>query len=214
MALVCAADAAGGLDASGATPQCGEHCINIFSKQFGTAAAPNLVETVSQGVAKVGQPTILHRASNTNPAEDFMVPRSGLVSDFYKAGLVSADVNQHYGTMRAAEIEYAPSGVASHLCVGLATAANQDQGLSLQACDTPGTTVWIIDTADSPAPAADGFFPLVNGSTTDFDHPFVMTYPSEGGQREDAQIVVRHLVGNPDRVPDNQLWGTVFGVLS
>jgi hypothetical protein len=30
---------------------------------------------------------------------------------------------------------------------------------------------------------------------------------------DDAQIRVRHLADNPDRVPDYQLWGTVFGVL-
>jgi hypothetical protein len=75
----------------------------------------------------------------------------------------------------------------------------------LQACDTPGTTVWIIDTADSPATATNGIFPLVNGSTADFCHAFATTYPRHA--RHDAQIRVRHPVDNPEQVPDNQLWG-------
>jgi hypothetical protein len=33
--------------------------------------------------------------------------------------------------------------------------------------------VWIVDTADSPA-TAPARFPIVNGSTTDFTHPFAM----------------------------------------
>jgi pimeloyl-ACP methyl ester carboxylesterase len=41
------------------TPQCGPHCIQVFSAKFGTNANPNFVETVFQGVATVGQPTIV-----------------------------------------------------------------------------------------------------------------------------------------------------------
>ena len=37
------------------------------------------------------------------------------------AGLVSAVVNSHYGTERAAQIEYAPLGVPTGLCAALAT---------------------------------------------------------------------------------------------
>jgi hypothetical protein len=112
---------------------------------------------------------------DVHQSEDLIVPR-GLVSDFFAAGMVSAKVNRHYGNLRAAQIEYAPLGVASGLCVGLATTAFQNQALTLQPCSVPATTVWIIDTADSPATAADGYFPLVNGSTRNFSRPFVMDY--------------------------------------
>jgi hypothetical protein len=180
-----------------------------LSAKSRTVLNPNVVETVSRGVAKVGQLTILHRAGNSNPAQDLIFSRAGLVSDFYKAGLVPADVNRRYSNLHAAEIEYTPSGVPSHLCVGLATTAHQNEDLSLQACDTPGRTVWIVDTADSPATAANGFFPLVNGSTKDFSHPFAMIYPRHAHRYHDAQIRVRHLVGNPERVPDSRLWGVL-----
>ncbi|MGW2700135.1 hypothetical protein [Streptomyces sp. NPDC001340] len=161
----------GALSASAATPQRGQHCIDIYSKKLGTADNPRFVETVYLGTAKAGQPTVLHRADSSNPAEDFL-PRIGKVSDFYKAGLVSAEVNRHYGNLRAAQIQYAPFGQASGLCVGLATTAYQNEGLTLQSCGLPGKTVWIVDTTDSPATAAENYFPLVNGSTMDFAHPF------------------------------------------
>ena len=168
----------GALSASAATPACGPSCIAIFSRALGTHAQPNFVEAVLGGVAKVGQPLILQRASSSDPSEDLIVPRAGLVSDFYAVGMVSAKVNRHYGNLQAVQIEYAPSGVATGLCVGLATTAFQNQGLTLQPCSVPATTVWIVDTVHSPATAADGYFPLINGSTRNFSRPFVMDYPA------------------------------------
>ena len=214
LAVAAALTVAGGLStvgtlpATAATPQCGPHCIQIFSAKFGTNANPNFVETVFQGVARVGQPTILARPSSSNPAGDLIAvaPGAGLVSDFFAAGLVSAAVNQHYGTERAAQIEYAPFGKPTGLCAGLATTAYQNEGLTLQPCSTPGTTVWIIDTADSPA-TAPTYFPLVSGSTTDFTHPFAMTIHGNPAHKRFPQIKVQRLRGNPDHVRVSQLWG-------
>jgi hypothetical protein len=198
----------GTLPASAATPQCGPRCIQIFSAKFGTNANPNFVETVFQGVARVGQPTILARPSSSNPAGDLIAtaPGGGLVSDFFAAGLVSAAVNQHYGNLNAAQIEYAPFGKPTGLCAGLATTAYQNEGLTLQPCSTPGTTVWIIDTADSPA-TAPARFPIVSGSTTDFTHPFAMTIHGNPAHKRFPQIKVQRLRGNPDHVRVSQLWG-------
>ncbi|HEX7995334.1 MAG TPA: hypothetical protein VF506_15530 [Streptosporangiaceae bacterium] len=208
LTLVGGAITVGAPSASAATPQCGPHCIQIFSRKFGTPAHPRFVETVFHGVAKVGQPTILHRPSSSNPAGDLiaMAPGAGLVSDFFKAGLVSAAVNQHYGTERAAQLQYAPLGKPTGLCAALATTAFQNEGLILQPCSTPGTTVWIIDTADSPA-TAPTYFPLVNGSTTDFTHPFAMTIHGNPAHKRFPQIKVQRLRGNPAHVRDSQLWG-------
>lgn len=217
--LVGGLTAAGALSASAATERCGGHCIDIYSKKFGTADDPRFVETVYKGVAKAGRPTVLHRADSSDAAEDFL-PRIGKVSDFYKAELVSSEVNRHYGSLRAAQIQYAPFGRASGLCAGLATAAYQNEGLTLQPCDVPGKTVWIVDTADAPAAAGGTYFPLVSGSTTDFAHPFAMTARSRvpwnhahSHEHPPAQILVRRLTGNPAHVPDSQLWGTNLGVV-
>jgi hypothetical protein len=200
----------GTVAANAATPQCGAKCVEVFSRRFGTPTQPNFVETVRHGVAKVGQPTILYPASSSNPAEDLMplAPGKGLVSDFYAAGLVSADVNSHYGNLRALQLEYAPFGKASGLCVGLAKAAFQNEGLSLRPCSVPATTVFIIDPAVAP-PTATGYFAILNASTTDFSHPFGMTYTHE----PPARIRVDHLRLSKDgTVPDTQLWGAHFGV--
>jgi hypothetical protein len=198
----------GALPASAATPLCGPHCIQIFSAKFGTNANPGFVETVFQGVGTVGQPTILARPSSSDPAGDLIAtaPGAGLVSDFFAAGLVSAAVNDHYGSERAAQIEYAPLGVPTGLCAALATTAFQNEGLSLQPCSTPGTTVWIIDTADSSA-TAPARFPIVSGSTTDFTHPFAMIIHGDPAHKLFPQIKVQRLRGNPAHVRVSQLWG-------
>jgi hypothetical protein len=211
------ASSLGTLPASAATPECGPTCISIFSRELGTYAQPRFVEAVLGGVATVGQPVVLKAASSSDPSEDLMVHREGLVSDFFAAGMVSADVNNHFGNLGAAQIEYAPLGVGSDLCVGVATTAFQNEGLTLQPCSVPARTVWIVDTADSPGTALDGYFPLVNGSTTDFSRPFAMHYPRNAEATGDPtpQILVRRLQfrSNEQTVPDRQLWGTHFGVL-
>ena len=195
--------------ASAATPQCGPHCIQIFSAKFGPPEQPRFVESVFRGIAAPGVPTGLRRVSGNNPAGDMIVGRAGKVSDFYAAGMVSTAVNNHYGNLSAVQIGYAPRGKATGLCAALATAAYQNEGLTLQPCSTPGTTVFIIDTADSPA-TAPTYFPIVNASTTDFAHPFAMTIGGNPAHERFLPIRVRHLIGNPHHVPENQLWGSVL----
>jgi len=136
------------------------------------------------------------------------------VSDFYAKGMVSAAANSHYGADHAVQVEYAPRGVPTGLCAAIATPAPyQGEGLTLQPCTTPGTTVFIIDIPDSSAP---GYFPIVLASTTDFVHPFTMAFPgkSDPAHRLFPQIKVQHLIGNPGNVPDDQLWGAVTSTTS
>ena len=58
------------LPAGASTTQCGSACVQIFSKVFG----PGFVESVFQGIPAAGQPTILHRASSSDPTGDFINP--------------------------------------------------------------------------------------------------------------------------------------------
>jgi hypothetical protein len=232
LTLVGSFGAAGALTAgtaSAGTPSCGASCINIFSREFGTHASPNFVVDVLKQGEKVGQPIILFRTSNADPAEDWTVSFQGLVSDFFAAGLVSAAVNLHYGNGSVAaidedayEIEYAPYGVDSGLCMGVAATASANEGVTLQACGVSAKTVWIVDTADSPATLLHGYVPLINGSDTNFSHPFVLMYPTNGYPTDvpRPQLVVTNLTGFSNgfgpivgTVPDNQLWGNTFGVL-
>jgi len=249
LALVGGVGTAGALSASAATPSCGNSCINIFSRDFGTFATPNFTMDVWRQGAKVGQPIILFKVSNSDPALDFTPSFQGLTSDFFAAGLVSSAVNLHYGgggclvfnavtrtctkatpDDPAVELEYAPFGVDSGLCVGLATTAISGEGVSLQPCGVSAKTVWILDIggtrfagADDINAAREGFIPLINGSTTNFSHPHVLTYPNNSfpTDKPRPQLQVRNLTGFSNgnggpvlgSVSSNQLWGATFGVL-
>ena len=234
MTLIGGVSAAGALTAPAATPSCGASCVDTFNRAFGTHRTPGFVMDVLKQSISVGQPIILYRTSNTDPAEDFSLSFQGQVSDFYAAGLVSASVELHYGGGYylgnpggngfpddfAWEIEYSPYGVNSGLCVGLASTAVQSEGVTLQPCGTTSKTVWISDTADST-----GFFnnytPAINGSDTNFSHPYVLTYPSDGYPTDSPrpQLLVDQLTGfsggvspGPGTVNDFQEFGADFGV--
>jgi hypothetical protein len=205
----------GALPASAATPACGSGCITVYSRELGTQAQPNFVEAVLGGDARVGAPVGLRSASGSDPSED-IIPRGGRVWDFYTAGMVSADVELHYGDLGAVEQQYAPSGVASGLCVGLANVAHQDEGLTLQPCGVTATTVWIVDRELSPT--TPGNFPILNGSTTDFSRPFAMDLPRDelASAHPSLQMQTRRLqfLGSDKTLPDRQLWGARFGPLA
>ena len=200
--------------ANAATPACGAQCGSIFSRELGTFAQPNVVEDVLEGVASVGQPVILKQASSSDPSED-IIPHRSRVPALYAEGMVSADIDSHYHNLLGVQQEYAPDGKGSGLCVGVASVAYQNEGLTLQPCSVPGLTVWIIDTPDSPAP---GYFPIVNASTTDFSHPFAMDLPQDevASAHKLLQIHLRHLQFLTDEktLPDRQLWGFLPGVLN
>ena len=110
----------------------------------------------------------------------------------------------------------------SGLCVGVAKTAFQNEGVTLQPCGVTANTVWIVDTNDSPATIRHDYVPLINGSDTNFSHPFVMTYPKNGHPTDTPrpQVFVQNLTGfshgpgSPiGSVQDNQLWGADWGVL-
>jgi len=199
--LACGLSAAATLPAGASTTQCGSACVQISSKMYG----PGFVESVFQGIAAAGQPTILHAASDSDPTGDFINPLGHPVSTFYAQGMVSAAVNAHYGSEPAVQVEYAPFGQGTGLCAAVATPAYQNEGLSLQPCSTPGTTVFIIDKNDSPGtwPA---WFPIVNASTADFTHPYTMTIDGNPADKPFPQITLQRMHDNPTDVPDNQLW--------
>jgi hypothetical protein len=227
--LVGGVAAVGAMSANAATPSCGGTCVNLFSREFGTHTTPNYVMDVWRQAAKVGQPIILYRTSDTDPAEDFTVSFQGTVADFFAAGLVSAEVDLHYGAGAvgfpndpAFEFEYAPYGVDSGLCVGVFSTAVQGSKVNLEPCGVTSKTVWVADTGDSVT-VDRGYVPLVNGSDTNFSHPFVLTYPANGypTDKPRPQLTTTNLTGfsgsflvpELGTVDDSQLWGADFGVL-
>jgi hypothetical protein len=235
--------------AGAATPSCGNNCVDVFARDFGTHQTPAYALDVLKQGERVGQPIILFRTANFDPAEDWSVEFAGNVSDFDVAGLVSPAVVLHYGCGfntktglcsanvnpitglpfpddYAFEIEYSPYGVLSGLCMGLASAASDGEGVSLQQCGQTSRTVWVIDQADSSTgqlnPLLNEYVPLINGSDNTFSHPLVLTYPSPGFPTDTPrpQLVVKSETGfsnpgtgDPAGVNSNQLWGADIGIL-
>jgi hypothetical protein len=217
LALLGGVSAAAPGAASAATHECGRFCISVFSSELGTYAQPNFVEAVlGGGAAKVGQPVGLKRANRFDPSEDILpvVPEGtmGKVSDFYAAGMVSAEANMHYGSLPAVQQRYAPFNIPTDLCVGLARVA-QNEGLILQPCSVPGTTVWVVhEGLATPS----GYFPIINSATTDFRRPFAMHLPrNEVVSGKPLQMQARRLQFLTDEktLPARQLWGAWFGEL-
>ena len=212
------------MTASAATPSCGSSCINIFNHQFGNYHQPNFILDVLRQGEKVGQPIILFREANSDPAEDFHIADQGTVNDFLAAQLVTPALALHYGKNQAYEDEYAPYGVDSGLCVGVASTAVQNEGVTLQPCGVSSKTVWIAAWQDDVKALFDGAgVPLVNGSDTNFSHPFTLTYPASSSPTDQPrpQLKVDNITGETDghggieigSVDSNQLWTAIPGVI-
>ncbi len=184
-----------------------------------------MLDTLRQG-EKVGQPQILFRVANSDPAEDYTFSYQGTVADFYAAALVSAAVDLHYGggakgfpNDAAFEIQYSPYGVDSGLCMGVASTAVAGEKVTLQPCGVTSKTVWIVDAQDT---VRHGYVPLINGSDTNFSQPYVLTYPSASypTDKPRAALYVSNLTGfqgangfPTGTINSNQLFGADFGVL-
>jgi hypothetical protein len=173
LALAGGLGAAGTLPAHAATAKCGQGCIDWFSPAFGTAAHPGFV-LQAPSPAKAGQAVTLTAASTVSTGEDFYTSQQGLVRDFVKVGLINDGLEASYGGNTAIEVEYAPGGSASGLCVGVGT-TNPGAGtaVTLQACGQNAKTVWILD----PVTTKTGTFnALISAATTsDFGHPAALT---------------------------------------
>ena len=235
LTLVGGFGAASAVSANAATPSCGKTCINIFNKNFSTFKNPSFVLDVLRQGEKVGQPVILFRQANSDPAEDWTYSDQGLVSDFYAAQLVSASLDLHYGGLGcektvagvctkhypddwALEIEYSPYGVESGLCMGVPTTAAQDTFVSLQPCGVSSKTVWVVDQANSTGHTLYNYFvPLINGSDTNFSNPYVLTYPQNSYPtdmpRPQLTTQTLQLNSNHNIVNTSQEYGARLGVL-
>jgi hypothetical protein len=196
--LASGASAAVPLSASAATPACGPNCLSVFSPELGTYAHPNFVEHVFGGTASIGQPTGLNTASRSDSSEDFINPHPGTVSDYYAMGLVSAEVNRHYGSLTASQLEYAPSGTPSGLCVAVASDPSPD--LPGPAPRTPRQGQWDCVWRTRPVPQAskmrsrrptkpiETFTPRRMSPQRWFDHPLAGTLGSRAPAREGAHL--------------------------
>jgi len=137
-----------------------------------------------------GQPIILFRTSNTDPAEDISAEFSGLASEFFAAGMLSPAAALHTAACRAARTSpgragRSPAGRRASMTRvrGRVRALRRGQRPVAWAwrpprsraracpCSRAGRdarTVWIVDLNDSPSTLGSGYVPLINGSDTNF----------------------------------------------
>jgi hypothetical protein len=203
MTMVGGVSAVGLLPAVAQTPSCGDNCITFFGDEYG----PSFVLDVLRQGEKVGQPVILFRDSDSDPAEDFTVSDQGTVNDFWNAGLVSDGLNYNYGNEEAYEYEYSPYGVDSGLCVGVGSTAANGTPVALEPCGVSSKTIWVVD--DNDTDNGGPVQPLINGSDTNFTHPYVLHYPGSGYPTDmprpqlNTYMLQQYSTGD---IYDNELW--------
>ena len=186
--------------ASAASQACGTSCLSLYNQKFGTAD----VSAVSGGTAATGQSVILAAAAATT-TEDWSVAFQGVVSDFYAAGLMSATLNEHYGSDPVYEFRYQPGGASSSECLGIASGPGPGTKVTLQPCGQTANTAWI----DDIAAASGGYVPYINGSDAQYPAPYVLTAPRAGGD-----ITTQALsVNSGGIVASSQMWQLISGVL-
>jgi hypothetical protein len=151
------------------------------------------------GQQVTGEAVDLQAASVNNGAEQWVASFSGTVNDFYRAGLVSTAIDQHYKSNAAHEYEYAPYGVFSGLCIGVSGIAQNGTPITLQPCGVSARTVWVSDTAVQNGPQV----PLINGTNTNFNQPFVLTANGAG-----LNATTSSLAGSSGDVRNSQYWST------
>jgi hypothetical protein len=159
--------------ASAATPSCGPGCVEPYSHLFGRN---QVMDAIGGGFGTQHQRLILFRASQGDPAEDLTFSDQGTVHDFFLAGEVSAAFDLHYHALRMIELEYSPLGLDSGLCVSTWPGLHPAPGwiLRLEPCGVGPWSLWAV----SPGPGnSPGFFNVIAGTTTNFSHPLVWTYP-------------------------------------
>lgn len=213
LTLVGATAATGAMTANAATPPCGKSCIDLYSRLFGNHKNPQFVFSAKGGSANAGTPIILWRASNSDRSEDFTVSAQGTVHDFFLAGLVSASLNLHYHNLEAFEFEYSPFGADTGMCIGVPKTAVDGTKVSLQPCGESSKTIWVVDSFS----AIKGFYvPLINGSDTNFSHPYVLNYPSGGYPTDNPRPVLQTWTlqkFSNGTTADNEMFSANFGPL-
>ena len=107
---------------------------------------------------------------------------------------------------------YAPDGVLSGLCLGLADSASTGEGATLEPCGVDSDTIWISMFEDENDA---GYFPWINASDTVADTPYVLTafIPRYWLRGADIYLEVDPLSVVNGTVDPDQMWAMDFGVV-
>jgi hypothetical protein len=99
------------------------------------------------------------------------------------------------------------------MCVGVGSTAANQTPVALEPCGQSSKTVWVVDSYDT---IRGGYVPLINGSDTNFSHPYVLHYPGNGYPTDTPrpQLNTYELQKySNNTVYNNELWGANYGVL-
>jgi len=172
LALAGGGTAAAATAGNAATSDCAT-CTNLAPQQF-----PGYVAAVSGGTAQVGQKVILSAAGPFS-AEDFKQLFQGTVQDFFSAGIIGPAVGLTWPSNPVYEFEFAPGGTDTGLCLGTGTTAANGVAVDLQPCGVNAQTTWIPLAIDDIG----GFEPLINGTDTEVNTPFVLSAGSSAASK-------------------------------
>jgi hypothetical protein len=172
LALASGGMAAAATAGNAATSDC-TSCINLAVQQF-----PGDVAAVSGGTAKVGQKVILSAAGPFS-AEDFTPAFQGTVQDFYSAGIIGPAVGLTWPNNSVYEFQYTPANTQTGLCLAASTTAANGVAVELEPCGVNALTTWIPLTIDQIG----GFEPMINGTDTNVNTPFVLSAGSGVGDK-------------------------------
>jgi len=207
LTVIVGVGAAGTLTANAATSACGPSCASLYSPALSLPAFPEAYVLDVPGPTQIGGRVILGQENGTNPGEDFRLEFEGTVHDYFLAGLISSGLDALYSSLNVYEMEYAPGGVDSGLCVGAFP-------VSLQECGTSTLkTVWIFD----PQQTGFGTFDaLINLATNNPQHPDSLTAVLPGLAPVTLPLATNFFPSLPialQPLVEHQLWGVVYGVL-
>jgi hypothetical protein len=185
--------------ANAASVACGSGCMAIAAQSWGL----NDVSSVASGIAGTGQDVILARAAEFS-AEDFMLEDIGTVAALYGVGIVGSAVGETWPSDEAYEYIYAPDGVWSGLCLGVAATAVNGTAVSLQTCGISAKTLWVALSVDRVG----SYQPLITATDTVTSTPYVLTAGSSLG----AVLTTEELYLAAGTVAPSQMWANRFGV--
>jgi hypothetical protein len=199
LALAGGAGLAAASPAGAATAACGTGCMTLFNQDFGNG----YVAAVAGGLPVIGATVRLSPAAASR-AEDWQLTEKGNVADLAAQGLVSPEIATQFGEESAVEVQFTPRGVASGLCLGLASAAHPGERVTLRRCGVNSRTIWVVDQVDQVG----RFGPLVPASDTTTPDP-VLTGRATGEALTVSPVAVSDSVIAPD-----QMWQAIYGPLS
>ena len=201
-----------------ATPACGINCFDLSSLELGHTQVLNAYVPGDTGIGgKAGQKVNLHYGSDSHPNEDFTGAQVGTLLDFCPnfggTGLSAtsyACIN-YPKTYPVFEADWSPFGNQSDLCVGAAEPITAGENTTLQQCGDEASTLWVGDLHHAfPVPPT-GVIPWVNGASTTFSHPLVLTVdPGSRNPANQVKLQTENLLTG-GALENAQEWRITFG---